>query len=112
MSCEHVERDKERGAAAAVDGRCCEIKHPRRDAPPIKMTTIWIAGLVILCFGMLIGGSWTVQALDRQYRRLAIERRKLNAEHFTVQETSLRCAWCQSLIDSHVSTSRAVGARR
>lgn len=71
------------------------------------MSTVWIAGLVVLlmlCFGMLLGTSWTVQALDRQSRRLALERQELNAERLAAQEASQCCAWCGILIPS--------GARR
>ncbi|MGH3786879.1 MAG: hypothetical protein ACRDRG_10105 [Pseudonocardiaceae bacterium] len=36
--------------------------------------------LVCLCLGMLLGTAWTAQALQPKLRRLAKERRKLNAE--------------------------------
>jgi hypothetical protein len=106
VGCEHVEHDGERGAgaAAAADGLCRGAELPQRDVPPIKMTTIWIAGIVgllLLCLGALVGSSWTVQSLDQQYRRLAIERRKLNERRHTLQETSLPpadCVWCVNLI--------------
>lgn len=105
MGCEHAKHDGERGAgaAAAADGLCRGAELPQRDVPPIKMTTIWIAGiagLLLLCLGALVGSSWTVQSLDQQYRRLAIERRDLNERRHTFQETSLppRCVWCANLI--------------
>ncbi|MGH3752808.1 MAG: hypothetical protein ACRDRP_08960 [Pseudonocardiaceae bacterium] len=59
--------------------------------------------LLLLCLGTLVGSSWTVQALDQQYRRLAIEQRKLNERRRALEETSLplpRCAWCANLITS------------
>ncbi len=104
VGCEHVEHDGERaaGAAAAADGRCRGTELSRRAVPPITMTTVWIAGIV-LCLGALVGSSWTVQAMDRQYRRLAIERRELNERRRTLRETSLplaRCVWCANLIAS------------
>ncbi len=108
VGCEHVEHDGERGAgaAAAADGRRRGTELSRRDVPPITMTAVWVAGIVgllLLCLGTLVGSSWTVQALDRQYRRLAIEQRELNESRRTLQETSLpltRCVWCAKLIDS------------
>ena len=44
--------------------------------------TIQVAGLIILlvlCSGILLGTSWTVQALQPNLRRQAKERRRLNA---------------------------------
>lgn len=124
---EHVECDEEREAT----------EQPRRDVPAITMSTVWIAGLVgllMLCLGLLLGSSWTVQALDRRCRQLASERRELNATRLAMQEeTRLRCSWCGNLIvsagrsssdvgskvsallqgdDPYPGTSRAVGARR
>jgi hypothetical protein len=106
VGCEHAEHDGERGAgaAAAAEGLCRGAELPQRDVPPIKMTTIWIAGIVgllLLCFGALLGSSWTVQSLDQQYRRLAIERRELNEWRHELQETNLSlagCVWCANLI--------------
>jgi hypothetical protein len=80
-----------------VDRLCRETEQPWRDVPSITMTTIWIVGLgglLVLCFGLLLGSTWTIQALDRQYRRLAIEWRELNAARVSIQEDSMRCPWC------------------
>jgi hypothetical protein len=108
VGCEHVEHDEERGAgaAAAAERLCRGTELLRRDVPPITMTTTWIAvivGLVLLCLGVLVGSAWTVQALDRQYRRLAIERQELNEWRHTFPKSSLplaRCVWCANLIVS------------
>ncbi len=126
VRCEHSECDEEREAT----------EQPRRDVPVITMSALWIAGiggLLMLCIGLLLGSSWTVQALDRRCRRLARERREFNAWRRAVQEADLRCSWCGELIalagtdsssvgsevstprqdgDPHPGTSRAVGARR
>ncbi|MGH3974580.1 MAG: hypothetical protein ACRDS9_14810 [Pseudonocardiaceae bacterium] len=82
------------GAAAAADGRRRGNELPRRNFPPTKMTAIEaviLIGLLMLCLGLLLGNLLTVQALDRQYRRLAIERRELNEWHRRLREISLRC---------------------
>lgn len=55
-----------------------------------------LAGLLTLCLGMALGATWTVQALDCRFRRLAIERRELNAARLALE----------------AETSRAAGARR
>lgn len=57
-----------------------------------------LVGLLTLCLGMLLGATFTVQALDRQFRRLAIKRRELNALRLTLQESSARCSRCGNLI--------------
>jgi hypothetical protein len=68
------------------------------------MTTVWVAGILglfMLCLGTLVGSSWTVQGLDRQYRRLAVQRKELNKSRRTLQENTLplaRCVWCDNLI--------------
>ncbi|MCA1708041.1 MAG: hypothetical protein LC808_34110 [Actinobacteria bacterium] len=108
MGCEHVEHNGERGAVAAAtaDGQCRGTELPRRDVPPIEMTAVWnagIIGLLLLCIGALVGSACTVQGLNRQYRRLATERRELNEQRRTLQKISLplaRCAWCANLIVS------------
>lgn len=73
------------------------------------MNTVWIAGLfglLMLCLGLLLGSSWTVQALDRQ---LASQRRKLNARHLEMQETGLCCSWGGNLTVSADRSSSSVG---
>lgn len=66
------------------------------------MTAVWIAGIFgLLCLGAMVGSSWTVQGLDRQYRRLAVQRKELNKSRRTLQETTLplaRCVWCDNLV--------------
>ena len=88
-----------------------------------------LVGLLTLCLGVALGATWTVQALDRQFRRLAIERQELNALRLALKQRSLRCPWCGYVIGSagsslpggggaiwddhsHVEPSRAVGTRR
>jgi hypothetical protein len=51
------------------------------------MTNVGITvfvGLPMLCFGMLLGATWTVQALNWKFRRLAAQRRELNKLHLTL----------------------------
>lgn len=57
------------------------------------MTAVSITAiLMLLSFGagLLVGTSWTVHVVDRQYRRLAAERRALNEWRRTLQETAWR----------------------
>jgi hypothetical protein len=41
--------------------------------------------LLLVCFGLLLGASWTIQALQPKLRRQAEERRKLNEEWLAVR---------------------------
>jgi hypothetical protein len=54
------------------------VDNLRRNAP-LTMVIMVSAGLLI-CLGLLLGASWTGQALQAEFRRRAQERRKLNEE--------------------------------
>jgi hypothetical protein len=69
------------------------------------ITSIWgigLIGLLLLFLGILLGSTWTVQAVGQQHRRLAIQRRELNQWRLALQQTSVRCAQCGKLIVSSV----------
>lgn len=51
--------------------------------------SIMLVGLLMLCVGVLLGATWTVQALDRRSRHLAIERQKLNELRLALKEWNL-----------------------
>jgi hypothetical protein len=73
----------------------------RRDPPQSGVTveaTILIV-LVCLCFGILLGTAWTIQALQPKLRRQAQERRRINAEWEALRNTQQsvkldRCPRC------------------
>lgn len=44
------------------------------------MTVQLLSGVLLVCLGMLLGASWTTQALQPKLRRQAEERRRLNEE--------------------------------
>lgn len=107
MSCEHVEHNGERGtgSAAADKGRYSESERPRFNVYSIMMTSIWgtgLVGLLSLFLGILLGSTWTIQAVHQQHRRLAIQRRELNEWRLALQQTSVRCVQCGKLIVSSV----------
>ncbi len=68
------------------------------------------AGLLV-CLGLLIGASWTTQALQPKLRRQAEERRRLNAEWSAVRTARRqrsecpRCATPLSERDWYYSTT-------
>jgi hypothetical protein len=61
-----------------------------------------LSGILLVCFGLLLGSTWTVQALHPRLRRQAEERRKLNEEWAalrTAHEQRHRCPRCGILLD-------------
>lgn len=77
------------------------------------MSTVGITVLVsllTLCVGVALGATWTVQALDRQFRRLAAERGELNRLRLSLREYSLRCPWCGRVIGSAGSGCPSIGS--
>jgi cell division protein FtsL len=114
--CAHVEHNGERGAgaAAAANGQRRGTEPSRRDVPPITMTAVWVAvlsGVLLLCLGVLVGASWTDQALGQRHRRLANERRELNEWHRMLEETSQGCIRCGNRIARAAGDHSGVGGR-
>jgi hypothetical protein len=105
---ERVECSRRRGTDSAVANKVQRKgnESSKQDASSIMMTSIWgvgLIGLLLLFFGVLVGSTWTIQAVNRQYRRLAIERRELNEWRLELQQTNVRCARCGHLIVSCVA---------
>jgi sulfite exporter TauE/SafE len=56
-----------------------------------------LSGIMLVCFGLLLGSTWTIQALHPTLRRQAEERRRLNEEWAalrTAHEQRHRCPRC------------------
>ncbi len=57
-----------------------------------------LGGVLLVCFGLLLGATWTIQALQAKLRRQAEERHRLNTEWSAVRtarqqlDTCPRCA--------------------
>jgi cell division protein FtsL len=57
-----------------------------------------LGGVLLICFGLLLGATWTTQVLQPKLRRQAEERRRLNEEWSAVHtarnqlDTCRRCA--------------------
>lgn len=43
-----------------------------------------LGGVLLLCLGLLLGATWTTQALRHKHSRLAEERRRLNEQLLAV----------------------------
>lgn len=98
-----VEYDRRSGTGSAVvdKGQREESESSKQGVSSLMMTSIWeygLVGLLLFFFGVLLGTTWTIQAVNQQYRRLAIERRELNERNLKLQQTNVRCARCGRLI--------------
>ncbi len=51
-----------------------------RNAPQSAMTIQVLSAILLVCLGLLLGSSWTIQALQPRLRQQAKERRRLNEE--------------------------------
>lgn len=79
------------------------VDNLRRNAP-LTMVILISAGLLI-CLGMLLGGSWTSQALQADYRHRAEQRRLLNEEWQAIRAARHHnhCPHCASPLAPHDS---------
>jgi hypothetical protein len=60
-----------------------------------------LIGLLLLCLGLLLGATWTVQALQPKLRQQAEERRRLNEEWLAVRTARRQrdeCPRCGTLL--------------
>lgn len=63
------------------------------------MTLTVLGALLLVCLGLLLGATWTTQALQPTLRRQAEERRRLNEEWVavrTARQQRGRCPRCAS----------------
>jgi hypothetical protein len=49
------------------------------------MTLTVLIGMLLVCLGLLLGTTWTTQALQPRLRHQAEERRRLNEEWLTIR---------------------------
>jgi hypothetical protein len=68
---------------------------PERDTPPRSPVTLQVlGGLLLVCLGLLLGATWTAQALQARLGQQAEERRRLNAEWAAVRTASRQRGQC------------------
>lgn len=53
-----------------------------------------LSAVLLVCLGLLLGATWTIQAMQPNLRRRAEERRRLNEEWATVRTIRLRQTVC------------------
>ncbi len=61
------------------------------------MTLQVLVAVLLVCLGLLLGTTWTIQALQPKLRRQAEERRRLNEEWLAVRAAARqrgRCPRC------------------
>jgi hypothetical protein len=56
-----------------------------RNAPQNRVTIQVLSAILLVCLGLLLGSTWTIQALQPKLRRQAEERRRLNEEWLAVR---------------------------
>ena len=72
-----------------------------RNAPQSTVTIEVLGAILLICLGMLLGTTWTTQALQPQLRRQAEERRQLNEEWSAVRTARQQrgtCPRCASVL--------------
>jgi hypothetical protein len=63
------------------------------------MTIQVLSAILLVCLGLLLGSSWTIQAVQPKLHQLAAERRRLNEEWSAVRAARRqrdRCPRCGS----------------
>jgi hypothetical protein len=65
------------------------------------MTIQVLSAVLLVCLGLLLGSSWTIQAIQPKLHQQAEERRRLNEEWSAVRTTRrqrCRCPHCGSAL--------------
>lgn len=96
---DHVDISPERDYTllGSTDGRpCAGSETSWRIAPQSAVTVQVLGGVLLVCLGLLLGASWTIQAVQPKLRRQAEERRMLNEEWSAVRTLRQRdeCRRC------------------
>ncbi len=65
-----------------------------RGAPQSAVTLQVLGSVLLVCFGLLLGNAWTIQALQPKLRRQADERRRLDKEWAAVRTARGQRAQC------------------
>ncbi|MDQ2884237.1 MAG: hypothetical protein M3Y48_24620 [Actinomycetota bacterium] len=58
------------------------------------MTLQVLSGVLLVCLGLLLGATWTIQALRPKLERQAEERRRLNEEWLAVRTARRQRGTC------------------
>jgi hypothetical protein len=93
---DHVDISPERDALARVPAG-----EPRpgsatswRNAPQSTVTLQMLGGVLLICLGLLLGVTWTIQALQPNLCRQAEERRRLTEEWSAVRTARRQQSEC------------------
>lgn len=86
--CSRVDISPERDApprTPADEPRFGSGTSSRRSTPQCTVALMVLGAVLLVCLGLLLGATWTVQALQPKLRRQAEERRRLNEEWVAVR---------------------------
>jgi hypothetical protein len=67
----------------------------------VTVELVAMAAGLLICLGLLLGGTWTIQAVQPKLRRQAEERRRLNEEWSAVRTARRQqgeCPHCSTLL--------------
>ncbi|MGH3870605.1 MAG: hypothetical protein ACRDSR_03655 [Pseudonocardiaceae bacterium] len=70
-----------------------------RSPPQCTVDLMVLGAILLVCLGLLLGSTWTVEALQPKLRRQAEERRRLNEEWSAIRMARQRrgvCPRCRS----------------
>ncbi|MGH3867279.1 MAG: hypothetical protein ACRDQ4_14275 [Pseudonocardiaceae bacterium] len=65
-----------------------------RNTPQCAVTLMVLGAVLLVCLGLLLGSTWTVQAMQHKSHRQAEERRRLNEEWSAVRTDRQRQGTC------------------
>jgi hypothetical protein len=62
----------------------------------IRLDLSWLllGSVLLVCLGLLLGASWTIQAIQPKLRHQAAERRRLNEEWLAVRAVHRQISHC------------------
>ena len=55
---------------------------------------IVLGAVFLVCFGLLLGATWTTQAIQPKLRQQAVERRRLNEEWLALRDAHRQLGEC------------------
>jgi hypothetical protein len=68
-----------------------------RDVPQSAMIEQLLGALLLICLGLLLGTTWTIQAVQPKLNRQAAQRQRLNEEWatiYSIRRAQARCPRC------------------
>ncbi len=97
----HIRPERDAFSRCSVGGPWAGNDTSWRHTPRSAMTIQVLRAVLLVCLGLLLGSSWTIQAVQPKLHRQAEERRRLNEEWLAVRTARRqrgRCPRCGSAL--------------